>query len=315
MKLPFRATTRVRPRRGRDRGTRSVARDRRDRPPRAGGYRNSVGDVPVVALAREAGGGAERGDRSKRRADEAVRQRRPRGRGRPRAVHAVDRRIRQTRDRAHRLLSPAVPGGVRAGLRGVGRDPAAREPQRSPVSVRDAAVQARGNRRGRAPREAGSRVLRGRQTEHPTRRRLPPRRRPLRGLAVLRRAEHATPHVRGAGRSPRTGVDPLRGSGDLARDAAGQHLDLAPASPRGKGRTGRPSPSFPLPILAQLMRSATGRIWPRISPPAFVRVWTFTYARPASRAARARAFSRAVPRPPFRHGPQSGTATGPATPG
>ncbi len=53
---------------------------------------------------------------------------------------------------------------------------------------------------------------------------------------------------------------------------------------------------------------------PRISPAVFFGVWTFTYVRPVSSAARAAAFRVAVPRAPLRHGPQSGTATGPAFP-
>ena len=62
------------------------------------------------------------------------------------------------------------------------------------------------------------------------------------------------------------------------------------------------------------MRSAAAGSCPRISPPGFRVVCTFTYARPASIAAKAAAGSGASPRAPLRQGPQRATATGPGLP-
>src|SRR5215213_7677058 len=59
---------------------------------------------------------------------------------------------------------------------------------------------------------------------------------------------------------------------------------------------------------------ATDAIWPRISPGVFVRVWTFTYARPASIAASTASLMLAVPDAPLVHGAQNGTATPAAWP-
>src|SRR5262249_20886974 len=55
--------------------------------------------------------------------------------------------------------------------------------------------------------------------------------------------------------------------------------------------------------------------WPRISPPGFFLVCTLTYALPDASADSTLAFSGAAPFWPDRHGPQSGTTTGPARPG
>ena len=54
---------------------------------------------------------------------------------------------------------------------------------------------------------------------------------------------------------------------------------------------------------------------PRISPPGFAFVWTFTYALPAIIAAAATAVTDFVPPRPDRQGPHSGTTTLPAFPG
>src|SRR5437773_11205706 len=62
------------------------------------------------------------------------------------------------------------------------------------------------------------------------------------------------------------------------------------------------------------MVRGTAGSWPRISPAAFLRVWTFTYVRPDSSANRTEAFTVAFPLAPLLQGAQSGTITGPATP-
>src|SRR5688572_17861227 len=62
------------------------------------------------------------------------------------------------------------------------------------------------------------------------------------------------------------------------------------------------------------MLSGTAPIWPRISPAGLRGVWMFTYARPASSAASTEPRSVTVLRTPLRHGPHSGTATGPDLP-
>src|SRR2546430_1028394 len=63
------------------------------------------------------------------------------------------------------------------------------------------------------------------------------------------------------------------------------------------------------------MVRGTAGSWPRISPAAFLRVWTFTYVRPDSSANRTEAFTVAVPLAPLVHGAQRGTTTGPGVPG
>jgi hypothetical protein len=57
------------------------------------------------------------------------------------------------------------------------------------------------------------------------------------------------------------------------------------------------------------------RTCPLISPAGFLAVCTFTYASPPRSAVTVRPFTLADPRAPERHGPHSGTATGPALPG
>jgi hypothetical protein len=86
---------------------------------------------------------------------------------------------------------------------------------------------------------------------------------------------------------------------------------------RGREELGRPAPgteagrrSFSLYDTV----SGIAGIWPRISPFGFLGVWTFTYARPDSSAARTEPLTEARPRAPLRHGPHSPTATPPAAP-
>ena len=55
-------------------------------------------------------------------------------------------------------------------------------------------------------------------------------------------------------------------------------------------------------------------IWPRISPPLFFGVWTFTYVAACSIASRAWEVTVTVFETGDLHGPQSGTMTGPDTP-
>ena len=76
---------------------RSSTRACGDAAARAGRDRDRVVDVPVVRLARQAGGGAERFDRGASRVDATGRSRQPPGAGRRRALHAVDRRLRAER--------------------------------------------------------------------------------------------------------------------------------------------------------------------------------------------------------------------------
>ena len=101
-------------------------------------------------------------------------------RDRRRDVHPVGQRLRPEADGARRLLLQALPRGVQARGRRVGRDQAAQEPERAADAVRDAAVQARGARRGRAARRGGGGVVRAGAPEHPARVELRARRRPLR---------------------------------------------------------------------------------------------------------------------------------------
>src|ERR1044071_2070369 len=77
-----------------------------------------------------------------------------------------------------------------------------------------------------------------------------------------------------------------------------------------EGRAFRPSPRIPAFFGYPLTET-----WPRISPAAFFGVWTFTYVLPFSNDAITDLEIFAVPFMPFVHGPQSGTITGPATPG
>ena len=140
---------------GRRRGSRQGGA-RGDRAARRRDRRDGVERLPVDPVERRAGEG---GRRARTRCGSS-RPRRPGSRTPRREIDVATftqwvnaYALKQTR--AGGLLLQALPRGVQARRRRVGRDQAAQEPERAADAVRDAAVQARGARRGRAARRAG----------------------------------------------------------------------------------------------------------------------------------------------------------------
>ena len=133
--------------------------------------RDGVEQIPGDSLERRAGEGRQPDERDQDRRRARAGPGGGADRDRRRDVHPVGRRLRTRRDAARRLLLQALPRRVQARGRRLVRDAAAQEPRRALDALRDAPVQARGDRRGRAPRRRG-RGVRGRGSSvHSARRR------------------------------------------------------------------------------------------------------------------------------------------------
>ena len=171
------------------------ARPCRDRAAGAGHRGHRLVQLPGPVVDGRAGAVLQPRERRPARVDQGLGHCKPAEPDRRRDLHAVGQRLRPEGGGARELLPPAVPERVQAGGRGLDRHAPAEESRRAADPVRDAQVPARGQRRGGAPRGQGDGLGRAGQHQQPAGRQLHARGRPVRLVAVLRRAQHPAAHA------------------------------------------------------------------------------------------------------------------------